>query len=330
MIYPIRRSLPFPRAVRLALAIAVSLTAVIVRAEPIVRLLTIGNSFADDATRHLPGLAKAGGKELEIFRANLGGHSLEQHAGYLLAHEADPADPKGRPYTNHFADSPKTAAKLSLREILQQRDWDIITIQQVSRQSFIADSFEPHASVLVAYLRKHEPDADIFVHQTWAYREDSPLFTEGTVDAANMHARLRANYLALAERHGLGFLPVGDAFAAARKTPRWTFRFPDPNFNYEAPIAPAVPDQTGSLNVGWVWRTDTQTQQRVLRLDSNHANTAGQYLGAAVFYQTIFEDDVTPVAFVPNGLSEADAADLRTIAAATVRQHADTRSTVRN
>src|SRR5690606_31874521 len=118
-------------------------------------------------------------------------------------------------------------------EILELRDWDYITIQQVSRKSLIAESFEPFAAVLIAYLRKHEPRAGILVHQTWAYREDSPLFAEGEVDARSMHARLQANYRDLARRYGLRLIPVGDAFRAARQTPRWRFTFPDPSFDYE-------------------------------------------------------------------------------------------------
>jgi hypothetical protein len=283
-----------------------------------VRLLTIGNSFANNATQHLPGLARAGGKELEIFRANLGGHSLEQHVGYLTAYEADARDPVGRPYPDQFSATPQTAGKLSLREILELRDWDYITIQQVSRLSFIPESFEPFAGILVGYLRRHEPEAEILVHQTWAYREDSPLFETGEVTAVTMHARLRANYGALAARHGLRHLPVGDAFHAARKNPRWRFKFPDAAFNYANPVPQTLPDQSGSLNIGWAWRLDPQTQQPVLRLDANHANTAGQYLGAAVFYQTIFQENVEPIAYVPEGLSAADAKLLRTIAAGTV------------
>ncbi len=60
-----------------------------------VKVLTVGNSFADDACALLPDLAKAGGKDLFLVRANLGGHSLAQHVGYLQAYEANADDPKG-------------------------------------------------------------------------------------------------------------------------------------------------------------------------------------------------------------------------------------------
>src|SRR5262245_48343413 len=60
-----------------------------------VKILTVGNSFANDSVAYLEAIAKAAGKQAIVFRANLGGHSLEQHVGYINAFEKDPADPKG-------------------------------------------------------------------------------------------------------------------------------------------------------------------------------------------------------------------------------------------
>ena len=74
-----------------------------------IKLLTIGNSFADNSVFFLPGFAKASGRQLLVFKANLGGRSLQQHAGYLQAFEADPNDPKGRAYKAQ--DDPRTGGK---------------------------------------------------------------------------------------------------------------------------------------------------------------------------------------------------------------------------
>ncbi|HVJ45419.1 MAG TPA: DUF4886 domain-containing protein, partial [Luteolibacter sp.] len=70
-----------------------------------IKLLTIGNSFANDATAYLPAMAKAGGKDLLLFRANLGGCSFERHARHLKAYEADPANPEGSPYLGKYVHS---------------------------------------------------------------------------------------------------------------------------------------------------------------------------------------------------------------------------------
>ncbi|HLS27444.1 MAG TPA: DUF4886 domain-containing protein, partial [Opitutales bacterium] len=96
-----------------------------------VKILTIGNSFTQNATEYLSVLAEAAGKDLLIFRANLGGASFERHANFLEP-KGDPNAEPGTPYKNH--PHPKTGERqdFSLREALQSADWDYVTIQQVS------------------------------------------------------------------------------------------------------------------------------------------------------------------------------------------------------
>src|SRR3569832_1474371 len=65
------------------------------RSTKTVRLLTIGNSFSQNATRYLAELAKAGGHELRLQPIVVGGASLELHATKFQKHEANPTDPAG-------------------------------------------------------------------------------------------------------------------------------------------------------------------------------------------------------------------------------------------
>ena len=279
-------------------------------AEPF-RLLTVGNSFADNAVFFLPKLAKAADKDIIIYKANLGGHSLEQHAGYLQAYLQDPTDPKGRPY-------PALAGKekVSLPEALKSQKWDAVTIQQYSRKSPDASTYEPFATQLIAEIRKDAPQAKIFVYQTWAYREDSPTFKEGNTQA-KMYESLKAAYQTLAQKHGLPIIPVGTAFQNARATEQWTFKFPDPAFDYKNPPANARPDQKGSLNMGWNWIKDKEGKVK-FALDANHANEAGRYLAACVFFEVLFGQSVLDNTFVPESLTPEQAAQLRQIAHETV------------
>jgi hypothetical protein len=119
-----------------------------------VKLLTIGNSFADNAIALLPELAKAGGKTITIFPANLGGHSLKQHAIYVQAFEADPNDPKGRAYKKRKDPRTGKIRDFSLREALQSEDWDVVNIQQVSNLSFKPDTYQPYANILIETSEK--------------------------------------------------------------------------------------------------------------------------------------------------------------------------------
>ncbi|MDD5350321.1 MAG: DUF4886 domain-containing protein [Chthoniobacteraceae bacterium] len=246
-----------------------------------VKILTIGNSFADNAMTFLPKLAEAGGKKLTYFRANLGGHSLAQHAGYMQAFEADPNDPKGRPYKKNPADP---SVKISLREALESNNWDYVTIQQVSGQSFQPETFQPYANTLIAYIHKYAPHAEILIHETWAYPDDYyEKFKAEKLDRPTMHARVKAAYQKLSDETGLRILPVGDAFQAVATSAN--------------PINLTIPGD-------------------------KHANANGQYLGGAVFYEMIFRDNVEKVNFVPEKVTPADAEALRRVAHETVAQAA--------
>ncbi|MFZ4776351.1 MAG: DUF4886 domain-containing protein [Terrimicrobiaceae bacterium] len=284
-----------------------------------VKILTIGNSFADDTTFYLSQFAKSGGKKLLLFGANLGGHSLAQHVGYLKAYEADPTDPKGSPYKGKV--DPRTGAKrdFSLRDALSAVPWDYVTIQQVSSQSFLPDSFEPFAGILVSYIHQHAPTAKILVLQTWAYREDHPLLAKEKLTQESMFEGVRAAYNQLAARYTLQIIPVGEAFQAARKLPQWHFQYPDPDFDFANPKPGTLPVEAGSLNKGWSWTKDAKTGKQSFVLDAKHCNTAGKYLAASVLYDVIFPG-AEPVTFCPPGLTDGDAAELRRIARETVEK----------
>src|SRR5436190_20814059 len=60
-----------------------------------VRLLTIGNSFSEDATFFLDDLAAADGNLLIQKKAVIGGSSMQQHWDKAQLHEKDPADKAG-------------------------------------------------------------------------------------------------------------------------------------------------------------------------------------------------------------------------------------------
>src|SRR5581483_9994433 len=88
-----------------------------------VRLLTVGNSFSQNATRYLDTLAKAAGDTLIHRPLAIGGASMEVHWEKAQQHERDPKDPRG------------LYGKKSLRQELMSETWDFVTIQQASIKS---------------------------------------------------------------------------------------------------------------------------------------------------------------------------------------------------
>jgi hypothetical protein len=278
------------------------------------KVLTIGNSFSNNATAFLPDLAEAGGRKLLMGNAAIPSCSLERHARYLK--QAEAGDPNGRAYDTT---DPLTGEKrlMTLPELLSARPWDVVTLQQWSRLSFKPETFQPYADELIVAIRRYAPTAEIVVHETWAYREDHAFFQQGDgFTPAKMYADLSAAYRNFAAGKEFRLLPVGDAFELARRSPRWTYT-PDPTFDFKNPSADRLPDQHTSLNVGWRWTKDKEGRD-AFSLDATHCNDAGKYLGAAVWYLTLFKTDSVPASYTPENISPTDAADLRTHAMAAV------------
>ena len=127
-------------------------------------VLAIGNSFSQDATRYLHGIARADGVPLHVVNLYIGGCSLERHYRNMLSGE--------RAYILQ-CDGVSTGFNVSLVEALTNRQWDVITLQQVSTLSFDRESYLPYITVLADFVRKYAPRAKVFLHQTWAYADGS-------------------------------------------------------------------------------------------------------------------------------------------------------------
>lgn len=262
-----------------------------------VRILTIGNSFSRNATNHLDDLAKAGGHTLIHRPIVVGGASLELHATRAQKHEADPRDKDGL-YTNGR----------SLKDELIAEKWDYVTIQQASIKSHDPATYQPFADWLAAYIAKHAPTAKLLIHQTWAYRVDDPRFTKpsgkpgGPVTQEEMYHGLTNAYRSLATDLGAGILPVGDAFFLTDTDVNWGFK-PDTNFDFKLAKSPASPAQTHSLHVGWRWVKPKEGGEAKLQMDGHHANLAGEYLGACVWYEVLFGESAVGNGYVPEGIA---------------------------
>lgn len=268
-----------------------------------VRLLTVGNSFSRNATRFLDQLATASGHQLIHHPIVVGGASMELHATKAMKHQANPDDPQGK-YTDGT----------SLRERLAEQPWDVVTIQQASRLSPNVSTYRPFATQLRDQVRLYAPQSHLLIHETWAYREDDPWFVTPSQHSGNpvtqdeMFQKLHAAYFAIAGELEAGIIPVGDAFHLATQEQRWSYH-PDTTFHFNNARFPELPDQQHSLHVGWRW--STQKGGKALTIDGHHANAAGEYLGSCVFYEVLFEEDVTKNSFVPENLDPEFASFLR-------------------
>ena len=62
-----------------------------------------------------------------------------------------------------------TGFRVSIKEALLSRSWDIVTLQQASNLSFKQASYYPYINELYDYIKTCVPKAKIVLHQTWAY-----------------------------------------------------------------------------------------------------------------------------------------------------------------
>ena len=263
-----------------------------------VRLLTVGNSFSANATRHLDALVKAAGHTLVHQPIVVGGASLELHATKAQAHEQDPQSTNGL-YSN----------QQSLKQMLAAQPWDFVTLQQASIKSHDIGTYRPFAKQLHGYIKQHAPKAEVLIHQTWAYRVDDPRFAVTTPKAgepakqADMYRLLTSAYTTIAAELGARRLPVGDAFYLADTDPKWGYQ-PEPKFDFKNHDEHLLPNQKHSLHVGWRFAKQKDGALK-LSIDGHHAGPAGEYLGACVWYEVLFGESVVGNAFITPGLDKA-------------------------
>jgi len=119
-------------------------------------ILTIGNSFSQDITTYLQRISDKG-----IFARNMyiPGCSLEQHANNI--HN----DNK----TYEYQKDGRKLYMTNLKKALAKRQWDIITLQQVSHLSGIESSYQPFLIALIQYIKEKCPNSKLMFIKTWPY-----------------------------------------------------------------------------------------------------------------------------------------------------------------
>ena len=270
-----------------------------------VSVLTVGNSFAENALTYLPALAIDAGHRVVEGRANLGGCTMERHWKHVAAFQKDPESKDGSPYGK---------GTLSLDGMLKNRNWDFITMQQVSFKSHDLDTYYPYAKDLYHFIKERAPDSKIMAHQIWAYRVDDPRFVPKNAGKEphthqEMYEQVRKAYHSFAKEFDLGIIPSGDAMYLADVDPEFGYK-PDPEFDFENAKPPALPDQTHSLHTGWYWKKN-DSGESALKIDGHHAGNAGKYLLGCVWFEVLFGESVVNNGFVPEGIEPDYAAFLR-------------------
>lgn len=169
-------------------------------------ILAIGNSFSEDATKHLYNIAAADGKMISVINLFIPGCTLDRHYRNMLSGE--------RAYELQ-CNGNRTGFYVSLDEALLNREWDVITLQQASRKSAQADSYYPYVEELAAHIRRLSPHSKIYIHQTWAYESGSDRLRDlaGYDTPEQMLRDVKTAYEIAARRiNADGIIPSGELF----------------------------------------------------------------------------------------------------------------------
>ena len=169
------------------------------------KVLSIGNSFSQDAQHYLYKIARASGVNLKTVNLYIGGCSLRTH--YLNMLEDSAA------YEFEFNGN-RTGIKVSISQALASDDWDVITLQQASHLSWNEKTYFPYITALADYARKYCPNAKIAIHQTWAYEDGCERLQvmTGQSSALQMLQDLQKAYAKAAQAIGADLIiPGGQA-----------------------------------------------------------------------------------------------------------------------
>lgn len=168
------------------------------------KILSIGNSFSQDATRYLHQIAANDGVNLKTVNLYIGGCSLATHYKNM--------NNDAKAYRLEF-NGQDTCFFVSIREALQSDEWDYITLQQVSNNSVDYETYQPYLDALSAYCKLHAPKAKQVIHQTWAYEDGSQKLLGIYPTRKDMFLDISKSYKkASADINAYGIIPSGKLF----------------------------------------------------------------------------------------------------------------------
>ncbi len=224
-----------------------------------IKMLSIGNSFSCDALAYFGDMAKEAGIDVEVWHMAIGGCSLERHYNNMKADMC----------LYNFSINGESKPATSLAKVIENEEFDLITIQQVSHMSGLYSTFHPYIDEFVEYIRKYQPKAKLWLHKTWAYEKDSGHsgFANYSKSQQVMYNAICSVYETIAkEINADGIIPSGDVIQSLRS---------EPEFNYP--------------------------QEPSLCRDGFHMHLLyGRYAVAATWFETLLGGDITKISFLPD------------------------------
>lgn len=198
-----------------------SYTEKIPKVKPI-KILAVGNSFSDDALSYLYYMyEEAGYNDIAIANLYIGSCSLDTHWQKIQSNEE--AYLYRKTTNGIWYDRKNTSFSYGIED----EDWDFIIVQQKGNDAGNPSSMKNLPNI-VEHIRDEKPNAKIYWHMTWAYRNTDDLFPgrygDNQLDMYNRIASATENQiLSLAKFDGL--LPCGTAIQNLRSADIEDYKF---------------------------------------------------------------------------------------------------------
>ncbi len=179
------------------------------------KILAIGNSFSTDCMEYLWNILRDAGVGTVIL-GNLfyGGCDMSQHLDFARKSQ------RSYTYYKNTDGNWSSRAATAMDYALADEEWDIITLQESSRTSGLASSYEEYYSQLVDLVKKKNKTATLVWNMTWAYQSDSthssfPAYGNDQMKMFTMIADCVRDYVMKDDRVAY-FIPAGTAVQNAR------------------------------------------------------------------------------------------------------------------
>ena len=236
-----------------------------------IKILSIGNSFSEDATYFLYDIAKSAGVDVIVGNVYFSGCSLQTHWTNVLNNNAA--------YTYYKWTSP-TMTKLekqTMQSCILDEKWDFITFQQASGDSGIYSTYQPYLNNLINYVKSLSTNSNVklALNMTWAYAEDS-----SNVNFANYNNDQKIMY---------------DSIINSYKQAAW-----ETNIDIVIPCATAIQNARTNSNLRAVGDE--------LTLDGYHLNEGiGRYIAGLTYFETLIVNNsdveknlISDITYIPN------------------------------
>ena len=177
------------------------------------KILSIGNSFSEDAHRWLHDISLCGKTEIDTTNLVIGGCTLETHIDCI----------KNRKESYNLQDNGiEYIKKASANEVIENEKFDVVTVQQASGFSGRPQSYIPYLLEIVNYVKKNQPKAKLYFHKTWSYEIDSTHdhFAFYNNNQSEMTRRISDCTETVQKLTGLPIIPVGDFIQYLRDNTR--------------------------------------------------------------------------------------------------------------